>query len=495
MSKKTISGHFGTAIALNHNNRDHIADNITVDLIPNDVFFVASGKPVSNNEKERYATLEEIYEKVFEPSWREYQSRQRKDRKSRYGSYLEELTAKRTEEDKKLEKLSGQKKHRHKTKATAYEIIWQIGNQDDANILKHKEDADKAGALLKKFSKHLLELPYVTVITTEDLRNPNWALPHAAGIIAFNVTHHADEANGCCHEHFDFIPYFKSTRGQSIQTGLGQTFAKLGFKSDYSEQLVNGERVVKKDKNGNVIRDKNNEIVYKKEVIGAGVYDWIEFQKQWIQKRMLEELGWERDYQGEKREHVDTPEYQAMRNLEKAEEAKKYAQMYKTMSQQEERIAKDKHEKNNQLESEIEQKTQILQTLDDICPIKSMDDLKNAEKQAKKDIECLFKMIEETDESVQKIKCELKNPYSEILNRLIEDFVWVWQKNFEIIKALFTRIREKLSHIKLFEIISEIPDAFRCSTNIEKTLKDAQARATTKLATNRRNMINEFEML
>lgn len=323
-TSKTISGHSGSGFSLEHNNRDLIAKNVDVELEKNNIYYVAAGKN-KEDEKEntvRFATIEEVYEKVFQPSWEEFQKRQRSDRKSKFNSYLEEIKTKRADEDAKL---ATQKRKYHKTKAVAYEAIFQIGNQDDTNILNHSEDSQKAKILLSDFAEHVMKLPYVHAVTTKELEDPTWEPPGQAGLLLVNLTLHGDEPDGCHHDHIDFIPYYKSSRGMSIQTGLGKTFEYLGFESSYKEKLdENGERIPKKDKNGKIRKDKDGNIIYQKEVSGAGMYDWIEAQKQIIEKEMLEKYGWERDYQGERKipYHLDTPEYKAMREKEKLEKLK-----------------------------------------------------------------------------------------------------------------------------------------------------------------------------
>ena len=96
----------------------------------------------------------------------------------------------------------------------------------------------------------------------------------------------------------------------------------MGYPSTWKDMLdEHGERVPKRDKNGNVIHNADGTVRYKQEPDGQGIIDWIEDQKRWIHNKMKIRYGWEREYKGShSRGNLSTPDYQAARANERQAE-------------------------------------------------------------------------------------------------------------------------------------------------------------------------------
>lgn len=287
-----------------------------------------AGIAVVDEPKEirRYATVEEIYGKVFQPSFEQFQAKQRPSR--RYsGTYLEQIREKR----KRAERKGGQRKGT--LPAEAYEIVFTIGDMDNTGYQRAPLDASQAETLLKDFCDHLRDEPHICVVTTREMKDPDWKPSFRSGLIAVNLVTHCDEATPGVH--FTFIPYIRGCkRGPDAQATLGQALAGMGYPSKWVEVLdESGQRIPKLDRNGQVIREKDGSVRYKKEPQGQGLIDWIEDQKQWIQSEMLRRYGWEREYKGSHpRGNLSTPDYKAARAKERLQELearmKKLAQDY-----------------------------------------------------------------------------------------------------------------------------------------------------------------------
>lgn len=163
--------------------------------------------------------------------------------------------------------------------------------------------------------------PHICFVTTRELENPAWEPLFRHGLVAVNLVTHCDEATPGVH--FTFIPFSKCTRGPEAQAVLGRALTGMGYPSKWVEVLdEQGNKIPKLDRNGNVIREKDGSIRYKKEAQGQGLIDWIEDQKQWIQNEMLRRYGWERAYKGSHpRGNLSTPDYKAARAQERQKEA------------------------------------------------------------------------------------------------------------------------------------------------------------------------------
>ena len=118
MNIKSISGHFSHKYYINHNNRTgkNLSSNIDTSRTKNNYNKVTAGS--KNCEGVYCACIEEIFFKIFEPSWQEYQQKQRPARRFN-GTYLDYIRQKQLEESKN--KSSNTKS---KIPHEAYEIIF-----------------------------------------------------------------------------------------------------------------------------------------------------------------------------------------------------------------------------------------------------------------------------------------------------------------------------------------------------------------------------------
>lgn len=262
----------------------------------------------------RFATIEEIYNMLYEPSFREFQSKQRPCRRYK-GTYLEQI--------REGHRVQTQKKQQNKNAnsrktAEAIEIVFGIGDMDNTGYVQNPEDAKKSEILLKDFCDHLMENPKLCCITTKELNNPHWSPPFNNGLIVLNLTAHADEATPGVH--LTCIPYSRNCkRGPKVQASLSRAMAGMGYPSTWKDKLDDqGERIPKQDRNGNIIHNQDGSIRYQQEPDGQGIIDWIEEQKQWIQKEMKKRYDWDREYKGSHaRGNLSTPDYQVARAKER----------------------------------------------------------------------------------------------------------------------------------------------------------------------------------
>lgn len=136
------------------------------------------------------------------------------------------------------------------------------------------------------------------MVTTKELDDPEWKPPFRCGLIAVNLVTHCDEATPGVH--FTFIPYARNCKwGPEAQVVLGKALAGMGYPSEWVEVLdEQGDKILKLDRSGNVIHERDGSIRYKKQPQGQGLIDWIEDQKQWLADKMLCCYGWEREYEG-----------------------------------------------------------------------------------------------------------------------------------------------------------------------------------------------------
>ncbi len=280
----------------------------------NDYLNWAAESDITKVQEYRYATLEEIYKKLYEPSFQEFQQRQRPCR--RYsGTYLEQIREQKAQENQKKQQTKNAKS---RTTSEAIEIVFTIGDMDNTGYVNAAKDAQMSEILLKDYCDYLRKQHNICFITTKELNNPDWQPPFKNGLIILNLTVHADEATPGIH--LTCIPYSRDCkRGPSVQASMGKAFAGMGYPSTWKDVLdENGEKIPKKNRQGDITYNKDGSIRYKQEPDGQGIIDWIEDQKRWIQKEMANRYDWEREYKGRHpRGNLSTPDYQAARAKER----------------------------------------------------------------------------------------------------------------------------------------------------------------------------------
>lgn len=261
--EKTISGAMYSAPNLEHNLRTHIPPNSVEERRHLNWVYT----------KDSEITLQQVYEKLFAKSYKEWRDREvKKGRGKRFPpTYYEKI-----EQDKQ--------------KHLCYEIIWQIGDMRDSGFIYTPDDANRAQDLLDEFAKYLLELPEVCVVTQKELDDPNWKPPFEAGLIVHHMVYHGDENSP--HIHMTYIPYTtNSSKGAPIQNAFAQTFKDLGFPTTMRQAVTEtGDLVWQKDEDGNLKPQMKRD--------RYGGADWVETQKAILQDMMLKEFGWERFYKG-----------------------------------------------------------------------------------------------------------------------------------------------------------------------------------------------------
>jgi len=274
----------------------------------------------------QFATLDQIYRKVFEPGFQAFQDRQRKCRRY-YGSYLDQIRDRQHQA-----KISGSKSEKTRTQSEAIEIVFTLGDMDNTGYDAAPDDARKAESLLRDFNRHLLTLPNVCTVTTTELAIPDWQPPFKHGLILLNLTAHFDEATPGIH--MTAIPYSRGCqRGPEAQPSLGRALTGMGYPSTWRDVLdSDGNPVPKRDRYNNIIYNKDGTPRVQKEPDKQGIIDWIEDQKIWLQQEMEQRYGWEREYKGKHpRGNLSTPDYRAARAKERVTEA---AQQMKSAVQQ-----------------------------------------------------------------------------------------------------------------------------------------------------------------
>ena len=100
----------------------------------------------------RFATLEEIYSKLYEPAFQAFQQRQRPCRRFN-GTYLEQI---RQGQRKHTTAKQQSKNAKSRVTAEALEIVFTIGDMDNTGYAQAYTDAKQAEALLGDFCDHLL---------------------------------------------------------------------------------------------------------------------------------------------------------------------------------------------------------------------------------------------------------------------------------------------------------------------------------------------------
>ena len=308
MNIKSISGHFSHKYYINHNNRTgkNLSSNIDTSRTKNNYNKVTAGS--KNCEGVYCACIEEIYTKVFEPAWQEYQQTQRPARRFN-GTYLDYIRQKQLEESKNKNSNS-----KSKLPYEAYEIIFQVGNSDDTGHNSNPDDYVKGCALMRKTVDYICNLPNTAVITEKELNDPDWKLPFDNGIIILNNVTNEDENSP--HIHLSIISVASSTRGCKVQNSLSRCFENMGYPTTYTYALdEKGNRIPKQDKEGNIVTNAQGDVVYKKEVDKKGVIDWIDEIKTYIEYEMGASYGWKRaEPTGSKRKHMSIQEYKDYAN-------------------------------------------------------------------------------------------------------------------------------------------------------------------------------------
>lgn len=265
----------------------------------------------------RFAAIDEIYSKLYEPSFREFQMKQRPCRRYE-GTYLEYIREGRHREIVKKTVNRNSRNHKH---AEAFEIVFGIGDMMNCGYENAFEDAKKSEALLKDFCDRLMRERNICFITTRELESPDWQPPFRNGLIILNLTVHCDEATPGVH--MTCIPYARGCkRGPAVQPSLGRALAGMGYPSTWKLKLdEEGKPIPKRTRNGEIIYEKNGEIRYQKEPDGQGILDFIEAQKQWLQREMMARYSCEREYKGgHPRGNLSTPDYKVARAEERRQE-------------------------------------------------------------------------------------------------------------------------------------------------------------------------------
>ena len=223
-----------------------------------------AGRPVSVVQTPlRYATLEEIYDKLYEPAFQIFQQKQRPCRRYN-GTYLEQIREGQAAERRKRQQS---KNARSRKTAEAIEIVFGIGDMDNTGYEAAFADAKKSEELLKDFADHLMFQSNICCVTTKELEDPDWQPPFANGLMVLNLTVHADEATPGVH--LTCIPYSRNCkRGPKVQAALGRAMAGMGYPSTWKDVLdENGERIPKRTKKDEVIYNKDGSIRYKQDSI------------------------------------------------------------------------------------------------------------------------------------------------------------------------------------------------------------------------------------
>lgn len=268
-------------------------------------------------ESERWATLEEIYAKVYEPSFQVFQAQQRPCRRYN-GTYLEYI---RDGQREMLRKKSLNKNTRNRKISEAIELVIGIGDMDNTGYKAAPDDAKKSESLLKDYCDHLLHQKHICFVTTKELQDPDWRPPYRNCLIILNLVMHCDES--CPGIHLTVIPYSRGCkRGPEVQASLGAAMRGMGYPSSWRDVLdANGNKIPKRNNQNEIIYNKDGSVRYLQEPDKQGIIDWIEDQKRWIHQEMQSRYGWEREYKGSHpRGNLSTPDYQVARAAERLQD-------------------------------------------------------------------------------------------------------------------------------------------------------------------------------
>jgi len=272
----------------------------------------------------RFATIEEIYDKLYEPSFRAFQEKQRPCRRYE-DTYLQYI---REQERKEIQKKAQNKNCRNRKMTEAFEIVFGIGDMDNTGYDAALNDAILSEGLLKDFCDHLLQQRNMCFVTTKELETPGWKPPFSNGLLVLNLSMHGDEATPGVH--LTCIPYSRNCkRGPAVQPSVSRAFTGMGYSSTWKEVLdENGKPIPKRDRKGEIIHNKDGSVRYKKEPDGQGVLDWIEDQKRWLHGEMMRRYDWDREYKGaHPRGNLSIPDYKVARAEERRREIERKTKM------------------------------------------------------------------------------------------------------------------------------------------------------------------------
>lgn len=312
---QTISAHFDSTYSIEHNNRLLISPNVNPELSCNNYYCVESGKTHPN--------ITQIYDKIFEQSFREFQAKQKPSRRTDM-TYLEYIRTKSAAANAKTTDA----RHKNNAIKEAYEVVICIGNRN--TIPFGSVEFNQVAELLKETCDRIVNLPYVVAVTDKELQDKSWRPPDNC-LVVLNLVTHCDEPNSCPGIHFTFIPCCKSSRGPERQALLKQTFKALGYDTVYEiAKDKNGNPIQKVDKNNKPVFDNKGNPVYKKCLVKKGVLDWLEAEiKTPLAAQMKERYGWERASTAGGRFHLDVKDYKIYtKNLEIETMNKKLANKY-----------------------------------------------------------------------------------------------------------------------------------------------------------------------
>ena len=293
-----------------------LMDSVVRDMAQqaNDHLAFADSLSIDDKSPARCATLEDIYDKLYEPAFRTFQDKQRPCRRDNR-TYLESIREGRAQESQKKQQSKNAKSRKV---AEAIEIVFGIGDMDNTGYADALQDAKRAEVLLKDFCDHLLEDPNLCVVTTKELEDPNWKPPFRNGLIVLNLTVHCDEATPGVH--LTCIPYSRGCkRGPSVQAALGRAMTGMGYPSSWTNALdKEGNPIPKRTRAGEFVYNQDGTIRYRQVPDKQGIIDWIEEQKRWIQNEMEKRYQWKREYKGaHARGNLSTPDYKVARAKER----------------------------------------------------------------------------------------------------------------------------------------------------------------------------------
>lgn len=398
--KKTISGAMYSKPNLEHNLRERIPPNSVEERRYLNLVYT----------KDENVTLEQVYDKLFTASYQEWRGKEiKKGRGKRFPeTYYEKIK---------------QDKQKHLT----YEIIWQIGDMRDTGFDYKKEDANRAQELLDDFAEYLLGLPEVCVVTQKELDDPDWKPLFEAGLIVHHMTYHGDENSP--HIHMTYIPYTTHSKsGAPVQNVFSQMFEDIGYPTTMKQATTeSGELVWQTDKDGNrVPQMKRNR---------HGGVDWVEAQKQVLQRMMMEQLGWDRLYKDSNpRGNLELSDYRRERAAEAAKDAELEleAVMDKVVSGKEE------------LKAQAEQLAVLTISLQKGCEAEEQLSTKLANKYAKlEEVEQVYDYFKDTSAG------EREHEYFERIPDLTYENSKLKAENQEL-KRENSRLREKLQQAYAF---------------------------------------------
>jgi len=311
--KVSLSARIDKNFCIRHNSRQIIAENVDPEKTKDNINWLEPGMICGDSH---FASIKHIYDRVFEPSWQEFEKRQAPVRRTGK-SYYQTLS------DRHF-KAKNSDNPQIKDENIAVEFIFQVGNVDTCRI--GTENGDKAEILLESFYNDFINRDYVCMVTEKELNDPNWKVPFNAGLILVSAHLHSDEVGagngGTKHIHLVAIPFFESERGCRFQSSLGNCFKTLGYPTTFDKRLdKHGNPIQKRDKNNKLIFDENGNPVYKKIPVQKGAIDWLEDQKKIIENDMKEKYDWEREKQTDGRKtYLQIADYKVFKAKEREKE-------------------------------------------------------------------------------------------------------------------------------------------------------------------------------